>query len=116
MEYFGTSLDTAGHYFWELDENGMRQTRQWFDEIPFNPEELTGKYMGNNLPFGDIAFGHYEQYTVLAISGSCYDKRNGTKSVFWIEEIVSIEVMKQRILDIPAAKKIIDKMPFEINW
>jgi len=116
MEYFGTNLTEAGHYFWILDRETLRSSKTWFKDIPFNPEELTGKYMGQNLPFGDIVFGYFGEFTVLAISGSCKDTRQGTKSVFWIKEIIPIEEMKQRILDIPIAKKIIDTMPFEIKW
>ncbi len=116
MHYFGTDLDSAGHYFWILDNNRMSKSDIWFSKIPFNPEELTNDEKGNSLPKGPIRFYNFEEYTVLAISGSCIDKRHGCKSVFWVQEKLTYEEMKKRIFDIPIAKKIIDTMPFEVLW
>jgi hypothetical protein len=40
MEYFGTSLIEAGHYRWNID-NGFQRMNYRFEQLPFNPENLT---------------------------------------------------------------------------
>lgn len=111
MYYFGTSLNEHGHYLWDLKEKIMIKCGLSFKHLPFNPEELT-----NNFLKGEVMFYQCTGYTVIGIAGSCKDERGGTKSIFWVTEVISFDEMKKRILNNPVAKKIIDKIPFDILW
>jgi len=113
MEYFGTSLDQHGHYRFLLYDNGMNKIRysDYDSGLPFNPEGLT-----NHLPKGDVIFYQGGKFTVIGIAGSCKDDRGGTKSIFWVNEIISKEEMIQKIKEHPMAMKIINAMPFEVKW
>lgn len=113
MEYFGTDLDTHGHYRFLLDEKGMQKVyySEYRRGIPFNPEGLT-----DALPKGDVIFYQGGGFTVIGIAGSCKDTRGGTKSIFWLKEIMTREEMIQRIKAHPMAMKIINAMPFEVKW
>ena len=70
----------------------------------------------NNLPKGEVIFYQGGGFTVIGISGSCKDDRPGTKSIFWVEELLTFNDMKNRILDYPIAKYIFGSMPFKIQW
>jgi hypothetical protein len=111
MNYFGTSLNTDGHYTWNISNEGMQQIGLLPRDTPFNPEELT-----KNLPKGEVVFYQGGGYTVLGISGSCTDTRSGTKSIFWIKEIISRENMIRRVLEHNVAGTIISAFPFKVNW
>ena len=111
MEYFGTNLTEHGHYIFELTEDSMIRQGIQFNYLPFHPEELT-----NNLPKGEVVFYQGGGFTVIGISGSCKDTRPGTKSIFWLEEILTFDEMRIRVLGNPIAKKIIDIMPFKVKW
>jgi len=111
MEYFGTNLTEYGHYRFDLNTQNMVKMWTDFKDLPFNPEELT-----NNLPKGDVAFYQGGGFTVLGISGSCKDERPGTKSIFWVKEIVDKYTFIQEILQNSLAMKIIHAMPFEVRW
>ena len=111
MYYFGTSLNEYGHYLWDLEGERMINRGINFKHLPFNPEELT-----NNFLKGKVMFYQCTGYTVIGIAGSCKDERGGTKSIFWVLEKISFDEMKERILNDPVAKEIIDKMPFDILW
>lgn len=112
LGYYGTSLDMCGHYFWELKEDSMKETRDvWFSNIPFDPEHLI-----NYCENGTVKYSRSEDYAICAIQGSCYDRRGGSCSVFWTKESIKLREFKNIILSIPAAKKIIDQMPFEVKW
>ena len=111
MNYFGTDLTTHGHYRFVLDYHRMSKVTYRFEQLPFHPEELT-----NNLPKGEVVFYQGGGVTVIGIAGSCKDDRPGTKSIFWIDEIVSFGVLKERIFNTPSAKMIIDQMKFKVNW
>lgn len=111
MDYFGTNLTEHGHYRFELKENTMVKLYYDFDKFPFHPEYLT-----NNLSKGEIIFYKGGGYTVLGISGSCKDSRPGTKSIFWLKGNLTFSELKERIMNIPIAKNIIDKMPFDVKW
>ena len=112
MNYFGTDLQSHGHYFWKLGNDRMAKSVIWFDDLPFNPEQLPG-YEPRK---GSIVFFNHAGYTILGISGSCVDQRLGTQSVFWIEGKLTFDGMKELILSIPIAEKIIKQMPFEVHW
>ena len=111
MEYFGTSTTDHGHYRWILTETEMKKTWTKFDDLPFHPENLT-----NNLPKGETTFFQGGGFTVIAIAGSCKDERPGTKSVFWVKEIIGKSFLIQRIMESAPAMKIIRAIPFEIKW
>src|SRR5574343_1134443 len=80
MEYFGTNLTEHGHYSWDLTGDRMVKIGLLPKHTPFNPEELT-----INLPKGEVIYYQSSKFTVLGISGSCKDERNGTKSIFWVK-------------------------------
>ncbi len=112
MKYFGTSFTEHGHYVFEIDGMPtMIKTWERIDNLPFHPEELT-----INLPNGDVIYYQGGGFTVIGISGSCKDTRPGTKSIFWVEEILTYKEMKDRILDNIIAKKIINSMAFTVKW
>ncbi len=111
MKYFGTDLETHGHYIFDLDDYIMYKIGLNFRDLPFNPEELT-----NNLPKGEVVFYQGGKHSAIGISGSCYDTRQGTKSIFWVDSIITFEQLKETILETPISKRIIDAMDFKINW
>lgn len=112
MEYFGTDLKSAGHYRWNIDNGTMSKMYCHFlSGLPFHPEQLT-----ENLPKGEVIFYQGGGFTVIGISGSCSDQRGGTKSIFWVEEIISKHQMIKRINENNVAYTIIHSMPFIINW
>lgn len=112
LDYFGTNLNSAGHFFWQLKDESFIRTKTWFNDIPFNPEEL----LPSSTEKGTVKYFREGDYAICAIAGSCIDKRWGTKSVFWTKEPVKLGDMKAIILSIPIAKKIVDQMPFEVRW
>jgi hypothetical protein len=111
MEYFGTNLTEHGHYRFDIDGERLVKTWQKFNDLPFHPENIT-----TNLPNGEVVFYQGGGFTVLGISGSCVDERPGSKSIFWVKEIISKEEMIIRIHSNKCARAIIDKMKFIINW
>ena len=82
-----------------------------FKDLPFNPEGLT-----NNLPKGETIFYQGGGYTVFGISGSCIDTRPGTKSIFWVKETISRDEIIDCIEMNEIAMKIINTMPFKVQW
>ena len=111
MKYFGTDLITHGHYVWVLQYQRMYKLGINFSDLPFHPEELT-----RGLEKGSVIYYQGGGFTVIGISGSCLDTRPGTKSIFWIEEILTYDEMKDTIDKIPIARNIIEQMPFEVQW
>ena len=110
--YFGTALNVAGHYFWELSGEIMTETRDvWFNNIPFDPENII-----KNVNNGTVKYLTVEDYYICAIEGSCFDKRPGSHSIFWTKNKIEQSEFKEFILSIPIAKKIIDQMTFDVNW
>jgi len=112
MEYFGTDLRSAGHYRWNLDNNSMtRMNCHFLSGLPFQPECLT-----ENLSKGEVIFYQGGGYTVIGIAGSCKDERPGTKSIFWVKEIISKDGMIEKIKTNQTAMKIISAMKFKVNF
>lgn len=111
MKYFGTSLAEHGHYIFEIKDMSMIKQGIQFNYLPFHPEELT-----NNLPKGEVIFYQGGGFTVIGISGSCKDTRPGTKSIFWVQEIITYNELKNQILNNAITKAIIDTMSFKIKW
>lgn len=117
MEYFGTNLDEHGHYYWRLEGNkmydrGVRLLRT----LPFNPEEMPRYDKGETQRKGDVRYYQEGGFSIIAICGSCVDNRWGSKSVFFIKDQLTKTQMMNAILAIPAAKAIIDAMPFKVKW
>lgn len=116
INYFGTNLDRAGHYFWELDFNKISRSKLWFNDLPFNPEEMPKYEKGEEQNKGDVKFYHSNGYNICAINGSCIDNRGGCKSVFFTtDELTNIE-LKDKLLSMPIVEKMIKQMPFEVKF
>ena len=115
LEYFGTSLDSAGHYLWELEGNGCHRSLRQFNALPFNPEGLP--YFGNQpRKLGEVQFFNFCGFTIIAIYGSCKDSRPGSKSIFFTEATMSYKKLRQLIQSTLIAQKIISQMDFNIMW
>lgn len=110
--YFGTTTREAGHFFWDVYDEGLHNRSLNIGTLPFNPEDI----VKTGTPFGTVKFEYVEDFSVLSISGSCRDTRQGTKSVFWAPRKVSYEVFKNWILKTESTKELINKMPFEVKW
>jgi len=115
IEYFGTDLNRAGHYLFELDRGYIGRNLRKIDTLPFNPEGLpySKEYM---LGGGTVKFYNFAGFTICAISGSCCDRRPGSKSIFFVEKDISFESLKNVLIENEAFKKIAFKMPFDIKW
>lgn len=112
LNYFGTGLTSAGHYFWELEEERMNESKTIsFKDIPFDPEHII-----TYKPLGTVEYSRFGEYMVCAIEGSCTDERPGSHSIFWTTEQITYDDFKEAILSIPSARKIIDQMSFKVNW
>lgn len=111
MQYFGTDLTEHGHYTWDLTGDRMVKIGLLPNNVPFHPEELT-----RGLPKGEVVFYQSSKFTVLGISGSCKDERNGTKSIFWVNEILTKQEMFERINQNKLSKSILDAMPFTVRF
>jgi hypothetical protein len=112
LNYFGTSLDQHGHFLWIASENTLQYNNRSLNLLPFSPEYLNNQYEQN----GTVHYITFDDYKIIAIQGSCYDKRPGSHSIFWTQENVSLMELKEALLTIPIIKKIIEQMPFEIKW
>lgn len=116
LNYFGTSLREAGHYFWNLDEDILSRSRLSFSDLPFNPENLPIEIKGVRNKKGKVDFYNAFGYSIIAIEGSCSDSRWGSHSIFWVAETITYEEMKIQLLNKTIVKKIIEQMPFDIKW
>lgn len=110
--YFGTDLNFTGHLFWELSKEEINYSKIEFKDLPFDPENLPT----DNYRNGYIIFYNIENYSIIQIIGSCFDKRPGSHSIFWIKEIVTKEEFIEFLKSIPIVQKIINKMPFKVQW
>lgn len=115
MNYFGTELNESGHFFKRLSGNQLVRSLLRFQDLPFNPESLPVS-KNKNREKGDVEFYNAFGYSILAIEGSCSDQRGATKSIFWLEKIITYEMMMEKLWSIPVFKEIIDKMPFDVKW
>lgn len=113
LYYFGTDLQEAGHYIWEL--HGERMHKNYNIKVPFNT--YFPLHYSNSL--GAAHFGEFvcnEHYSIWGCPGSCTDTRGGTVSVFWVKQQMSASDLKELILNTPIAKRIIKQMPFKVKW
>lgn len=108
MLYFGTSLNTHGHYLWQLS-GGLYRSKIPYSEIPFDP------YEHKNNPKGYTVFVQDETYTALHIAGSCKDDRGGTVSVFWVNGSYSPSYFLALLKSNATAMQIIEAMPFDVE-
>ena len=116
MNYFGTDLERAGHYFWTIEGDNILKSDLWFNKIPFDPETMPTYSKGQVANKGDVQYFYSNGYSICAIYGSCIDKRHGCRSVFFIAENLTNNELMDKILSIPIAKKMIDQMPFKVRW
>lgn len=89
ITYFGTTLDCAGHYFFDISNGKFEGIPLYFKDIDFNPEEYPLKGMRK----GDGTIFQTGSLTVMYMAGSPFDKRNGCKSVFWVNGLVPAEIL-----------------------
>jgi hypothetical protein len=115
MNYFGTNLTSAGHYFWTLEDDKLHTPRLSFVDYPFDPYTILDKKRPRYVK-GETGFLQIDGYSVLAIEGSPTDDRWGTVSVFFVRELIDRELLCERILAHPFAKQIIACMPFDVLW
>lgn len=97
---------------WSLEGKQLFRNRIKLGDCPFNPEALPYLKYTN----GDVGLYHCFGFTILAICGSCSDKRSGSKSIFWIEGNFTEAEMKEKIMAIPIGEKIIKQFPFTVRW
>lgn len=118
INYFGTSLTTAGHYFWKLEDKRMSLSVLYFKDIPFSPESVPmSRIRGDTEEYAMSDFTNGKCYVIIAVCGSCADDRQGCRSVFWVESnTVDFEGLKKKIMETPAAMAIINKMPFPVKY
>lgn len=118
--YFGTTIKTAGHYFWILDgEYQLSVSKiELLNKLPFDPETMayTGEFEKKYPPKGWAKIYHIDGYSILYIEGSAIDPRDNSKSVFFFKEALTDVELIRKVLSIPAALKLIKAMPFEVKW
>jgi len=114
LNYFGTDLRTHGHYLWRFVEGMLisPDRRPSLASLQFHPEEISK----NGDKRGRCRYFAFPGITGVSISGSCVDKRGGTKSVFWVESEVSREKLREIIFSTDDAAKIIAQMDFDVDW
>lgn len=115
IEYYGTLLDQAGHGFYTLTD-GFDRSRTRLENLPFNPEGLPFRSREKSYVDGTVRFYNAFGFTICAIAGSPYDKRGGSKSIFFVQEDLTREVFEARLKANETVKKIIAKMPFPVLW
>ncbi len=117
LHYYGTNLDSYGHFFFDLEDHTINHSRKNFGNIPFDPEKLPHPLKkGYYNKDGYTQFYRVSGYTICAITGSCKDLRPGSKSVFFVDSYITNAEMRDKILFTEIAKKIINQMTFEVIW
>jgi len=112
--YFGTNLNTAGHYLWEISGDRMNEsTLLKLGKLPFNPENMP---CGGTVMEGVVKYYYKHGWSIVAISGSPRDRRPGSKSVFFVKENIDYLTFLTRLYEIPAAMKIINSFIFPVYW
>lgn len=115
IEYYGTLLDQAGHGFHTLTD-GFDRNRTRLENLPFNAEGLPFHSRERSYGNGTVRFYNVFGFTICAIVGSPYDKRSGSKSIFFVEEDLTREVFEAKLKANETVKKIIAQMPFVVLW
>ena len=108
IHYFGTNLTAHGHFLWQINEYGIGKNYgrviYRLEDLPFNPEGLPY----NIRKVGQAVFYQFAGFCIYAICGSPVDDRPGSKSVFFVEEIISEDKMIERVRTYQIAQKIIE--------
>ena len=115
IEYYGTPLDQAGHGFHTLT-TFFDRNRTRLENLPFNPEGLPFHSRERCYINGTVRFYNVFGFTICAITGSPYDKRGGSKSIFFVQEDLTREVFEAQLKANSVVQKIIKQMPFEVLW
>ncbi len=119
MEYYGTDLKNAGHYFFLISNNQLCYSNRRHGELPFSPDYLsvgdekgTVRYVTIDCPQKD------ERFLIVSISGSCADHRGGTKSVFWKKTTDgnSVYDFANEVKGNEVFQKMESLMNFKIKW
>jgi len=114
LYYYGTSLDSHGHYFHDVYQNSILRTYTIdFKNVPFNPESL--RFLPFGSKNGDTQYSQYIGWSIFAIEGSCTDKRPKSRSIFFIAGNMDEQQLKDYILSFPIVVKMINQMSFEVN-
>lgn len=116
MNYFGTNLSSAGHYFWELEGASFHISTMGHHNCPFNPEALPHCESGETIKNGTVKFYQFAGYSIIAIEGSPKDQRPASKSIFFVRSLIPKEELKRQILAIAVGAEIIAKMSFKVEW
>lgn len=111
LRYFGTDDKQAGHYNWTIDENLRRDYDFQWSEFDFDPYDKQKPH-----PKGTTTYIKTDKFSAIIITGSAADERNGTVSTFFIEGNKTKEELKEFILSVPGAVKLINAMPFDVIW
>lgn len=115
IEYYGTLLDQAGHGFHTLTTR-FESNRTRFSGLPFNPEGLPFYSRTHEFPNGTVRFYNAFGFTICAIAGSPHDTRNGSKSIFFVQEDLTRDVFEAQLKANVVVQQIVSKMPFEVLW
>ena len=116
LEYYGTTLDSAGHYFFNLVRGDFGRSIRRLGQVPFNPEGLPYVGVGLEPANGTVRFYNMAGFTICAIGGSPADHRTGSKSIFFVEEDMTREAFEERLKKDGLVMKIINKMSFKVQW
>lgn len=108
LYYFGTEIGCIGHYVHQLKSNYIEEVNI---KLPFDPEN----YPKNPIRNGHSEFHVFEGWSIFAITGSCSDRRGGSKTVFFINEVVSIDDLISLIKESRYAMRIINSLPFDVE-
>ena len=117
IHYFGTHLDSKGHGFSICENDYLGQSQIRYNDFAndfFCPESIADDKKGKKL--GDVFYFRIKDYTIIYIEGSCSDTRGGSKSVFFTDEKILFGEFALKVTATPICRKIINQMPFEVNW
>jgi hypothetical protein len=103
VKYFGTNMDSAGHFFWNVGKEYLTSSDLWFNKLPFDPEQMPDAPRQK----GEQKFYNIEDYSILYTCGSAIDKRHGCKSVFFIKQLLSEEQLMEILLSLKPYNQII---------
>lgn len=85
MYYFGTAKTTQGFFLFEVT-NGVLQIAKFnLRSLPFKIEMLPYHPLGLIQKDGTRAYYTFAGWSILAIAGSCVDKRQASTTVFFCE-------------------------------
>lgn len=115
--YYGTNLTSYGHYFWHVTDTGLKSVNIRFQDIPFNPEELPRhpKGSGHYYQDGHCAFYTENGYSIFAITGSCKDHRQNSKTVFFTKGNFTFQQVWEALCDYQVFKDMIGQMKFRVQ-